>query len=56
MVPRLFLILSVFLVVGCSGHSTSNWVKPIYISKEDRLTEGTAKQIAVHNETWEQNK
>ena len=29
------------------------WVKPIYISKDDVLTEGTAKQILIHNETLE---
>lgn len=51
---RLSVILVLFLV-GCSNMSTSSWVQPIYISKDDRLTEGTAKQIAVHNETWEKN-
>lgn len=29
------------------------WVKPIYISKDDHLTEGTAKQILIHNDTLE---
>lgn len=29
------------------------WVQPIYISKDDVLTEGTAKQILIHNETLE---
>lgn len=57
MVPRLLiLICATAILAGCTaGAKTSNWVKPIYISKDDRLTEGTAEQIAVHNETWEKN-
>lgn len=31
------------------------WNKPIYVSKEDILTEGTARQILAHNEIWELN-
>jgi len=27
------------------------WTKPIYISKSDVLTDGTADQIVAHNET-----
>ena len=29
------------------------WVKPIFISKSDVLTEGTARGILAHNESWE---
>lgn len=29
------------------------WTRPIYISREDILTDETARQILVHNETWE---
>ena len=28
------------------------WVEPIYVSKDDQLTDETAKQILAHNETW----
>lgn len=31
------------------------WVSPIYISKADTLTAGTARQILTHNETWKAN-
>lgn len=29
------------------------WTRPIYIGREDVLTDETARQILVHNETWE---
>jgi len=54
MVSRLLLICVVFALSACtSTGGVDGWVKPIYISKDDRLTEGTAKQILVHNETLE---
>lgn len=28
------------------------WVKPVFISKQDVLTDGTARQILAHNETY----
>ena len=28
------------------------WVKPIYISRDDKFTDGTARQILTHNEKW----
>ncbi|HVI55474.1 MAG TPA: hypothetical protein VM621_10535 [Luteibacter sp.] len=28
-----------------------DWAKPIYVSKDDVLTDGTAKQILTHDET-----
>lgn len=31
------------------------WVDAIYISKDDSLTAGTARQILDHNEKWEFN-
>jgi hypothetical protein len=45
------------LLVGCStsGPVTNNYcdiVRPIYVSKKDVFTDGTAKQILEHNETW----
>lgn len=54
MVSRLCLILCCLAVAGCtSAGGVDAWVKPIYISKDDQLTEGTAKQILIHNETLE---
>jgi hypothetical protein len=46
------------LLTGCatSGAVTSagycEVAKPILISKKDELTDGTARQILAHNETW----
>lgn len=31
------------------------WVRPIMIGNADTLSEETARQIEVHNETWEVN-
>ena len=53
MVQRLCLVSACLLLAACSGGGASSWVKPIYISKDDRLTAGTAKQILIHNETLE---
>jgi len=37
---------------GTSGHATDfAWTRPIYISRADVLTDGTAREILVHNET-----
>ena len=48
---------------GTAGHETKPAPQPvidpacaafsaIYVSRDDVLTDGTAKQILVHNETW----
>ena len=55
MVSRLSIILCAFLVAGCTNIKADTWVKPILISEKDVLTEQTAKDILVHNETWESN-
>lgn len=39
----------VIIDAGCK------WTAPVYISKSDGLTDGTARQILSHNETWERN-
>lgn len=54
MVRRLLLIFCLFLGACASPSGVDAWVKPIYISKDDRLTERTAKQILTHNETLEE--
>lgn len=38
---------------GPATDGACSWVKPIYVSKSDQLTDGTARQILAHNETWE---
>jgi len=38
---------------GVATDSGCGWVKPIYISKKDVLTDGTARAILKHNETWQ---
>lgn len=49
------LIISLVFLCGCTSIKTDAWCEPIFISKDDILTEGTAKDIATHNETWETN-
>lgn len=44
------------LLSGCgtAGHVATDgceWVRPILVSREDRLTEGTAEAILTHNLT-----
>lgn len=49
------LLLALALLTGCSktgaGIDACGPWKPIYVSKEDKFTEGTAKQILAHNLT-----
>ena len=55
----MLLLLVSLLMIGCSTNgvvidSSCTVFEPIYVSISDVLTEGTATQIWVHNETWEQ--
>lgn len=60
---RLILCLTAALLTGCVTNgpvielvdTACNWTGPILISKQDVLTDGTAKQILQHNENWEAN-
>lgn len=49
--------LAALLLTGCAtSGAVTNYCdisKPVYISKQDVLTDGTAKQILQHNETWQ---
>ena len=50
------LVMSLILLSGCatSGVVTDTGClvfKPIYVSQQDELTEGTARQVLRHNET-----
>jgi hypothetical protein len=49
------LILSVS-ACATSGPATDScaWVKPIYVSKQDVLTDGTVDQILGHNTKWQE--
>lgn len=29
-----------------------DWTRPIFVSQFDVLTDGTARQVLAHNETW----
>lgn len=53
MVQRLSLILCCLLLSSCTACGGASWVSPIYISKDDRLTEGTSKQILTLNRSLE---
>lgn len=56
-----FLALGAMLLASAcstSGPVTEGacaWVKPIYVSRDDVLTDETARQILTHNETWQVN-
>lgn len=42
-------------VQGCATGGPVNecqWVQPIYIESTDLLSDDTARQIYLHNETW----
>lgn len=51
------MLILPLLLAGCPlGHETKpsngcEWVRPIYPSVNDQLTDGTAKQILDHDET-----
>lgn len=49
------MLLMAVLAAGCatSGPATNGceWAKPIYVSQDDALTDGTAKQILQHDLT-----
>ena len=47
------------ILAACAGNVKVNdhcsWVNPIYISQSDVLSDGTARQILTHNQTWSVN-
>ena len=49
-------MILMLLLCGCAQTKNCAWVEPILVSKEDVFTDSTAKQILIHNETWEINK
>ena len=40
-------------VIGSETRAGCEWAKPIFTSKDDVLTDGTAADILNHNETWQ---
>lgn len=54
---KLTVCLMAVLLTGCatSGRAINycDLTRPVYISKKDVLTDGTARQILQHNETWQ---
>ena len=64
---KFLAVLIVLCVQGCSAGLSSlpsaesgvpvvdgcSWVRPVYLSTEDVLTDETARQVLVLNETWE---
>ena len=50
-------ILALLLTSSCAGSGNGTDFcavdNPIYVSKDDVLTEGTATEILDHNDTWE---
>jgi hypothetical protein len=53
------LLVSLTLAVSACGTvgpaiDSCVWVKPIYVSKQDVLTDGTVAAILAHNEKWQE--
>ena len=54
----LAVCVTVTLLIGCSTvgreievvDTACNWIRPIFVSRQDVLTDGTARQILAHNE------
>lgn len=44
------MLSMMILIAGCAT-DPCNWAKPINPSRSDALTDGTARQILIHNET-----
>lgn len=54
--PASLLTCIAILTAGCATDSRPTecfWAEPIRPSRADVLTDGTARQILTHNETWE---
>jgi hypothetical protein len=53
----LIACLTAMLLTGCASTgrviSYCDLAAPIYVSKQDVFTDGTARQILRHNETWQ---
>lgn len=58
---RLVALVALLALAACSqpppvtSDTACLWVRPIYISPADSLTDDTATQILAHNEKWKGN-
>jgi len=52
------LLSALILISGCATNGSvidsCSWVSPIFVSKDDTLTKGTADQILILNESWDE--
>jgi hypothetical protein len=57
-VRNLILLAFTAALFGCTtvapAIDSCVWVKPIYVSKQDVLTDGTVAAILAHNEKWQE--
>jgi hypothetical protein len=56
--PKLLACLTLLFSSGCATNSheidtSCSWVRPIMISKDDVLTDDTARQILMLDEQWQ---
>jgi len=58
---RLFTASLFLVLAGCAGKpdvqivdTSCSWVKPIFVSKADKLTDKTAGEILAHDDKWKQ--
>jgi hypothetical protein len=55
------LALALLTLAACAGppgpvaDTACEWVKPILVDKDDRLTANTAVEILAHNDKWSRN-
>jgi hypothetical protein len=56
---RIVAVASLLALTGCATServqmvdTSCDWVKPIYVSKKDVLTDKTASDILVHDKKW----
>jgi hypothetical protein len=40
-------------VNGAAIDTSCDWVRPILVSRDDALSDDTARQVLMHNEQWE---
>jgi hypothetical protein len=49
-------LVTMSLIAGCANINApadgSEWVRPIILPEEDRLTTATKRTLLVHNEAW----
>lgn len=56
----MLVCLTMLCMSGCATNfsvidTACDWVRPIMISKDDKLTIGTARQILDHDDAWKKH-